>query len=59
MAKKKSSKAPAMQYVGNGAFLPGIPRRDLSPVEVERLGRKMLEKTGLYKVIKPKENQDG
>lgn len=48
---KKLEKIPAMRYTGKGAFLPGIPRRDLTPEEVARLGGvKKLEKTGLYEI---------
>jgi hypothetical protein len=36
-------------YVGNGAFLPGIPARDLTKEEVrEHGGIVELVKTGLY-----------
>lgn len=52
MAKKK--KYPEMVYVGRGRFLPGIPKRDLTPKEVERFGLKKLEDSGLYEV---KENE--
>jgi len=48
-----------MKYSGNGAFLPGIPARDLTDEEVEQYGLKVLLKSGLYveekiKVIKDK-----
>lgn len=37
-----------MKYIGNGEWLPGIPRRDLTAAEVEELGRDYLLSTGLY-----------
>lgn len=37
-----------MKYIGNGEWLPGIPRRDLTADEVKELGRDYLLSTGLY-----------
>jgi hypothetical protein len=37
-----------MKYIGNGAFIPGIPARDLSDEEVKEYGRKTLLDSGLY-----------
>ena len=36
-----------LHYLGGG-FLPGVPARDLTPLEVERYGRDILLATGLY-----------
>ena len=48
-------------YKGNGAFVPGIPARDLSDEEVKQYGgEKALIKTGLYeKADKPKKQKEG
>ena len=44
---------PKMKYVGNGKWLRGVPKRDLSPEEVERCGGvEALEETGLYEAVK-------
>jgi len=42
-----------LNYIGNGAFIPGIPARDLAPEEVEQYGgeRKLL-RTGLYQKVR-------
>lgn len=37
-----------MKYVGKGAWLPGIPARDLSDDEAQRFGEKRLLDSGLY-----------
>ena len=44
----------ALEYVGQGAWLPGVPARDLTAEEVEGLGldAKALVKSGLYKEVK-------
>lgn len=34
---KKSRKAQVLRYVGQGDYLPGVPRRDLSPDEFAAL----------------------
>ena len=41
----------ALEYVGQGAWLPGVPARDLAAEEVESLGldARALVKSGLYK----------
>lgn len=49
-----------MKYVGKGAWLIGVPARDLSADEVRFYGKDKLEKSGLYmetNKCKPKENQ--
>jgi len=44
-----------LKYVGRGAFLIGVPARDLTDEEIEQLGldKKALIKSGLYKEDKP------
>ena len=38
-----------MKYIGQGAFMVGIPARDLTDEEVEKYGgEKALLETGLY-----------
>lgn len=39
-----------LKYVGGGAFLIGVPARDLTDEEIEELGldRKILIESGLY-----------
>lgn len=39
---------PALRYVGNGATLPDVPARDLTPEEVKQYDRKALLASGLY-----------
>lgn len=42
-----------MKYIGNGAFVPGIPARDLSADEVKQYGgEKALAETGLYEIVR-------
>lgn len=41
-----------MKYIGNGAFLPGIPARDLTADEVKLYGEKELLASGLYEAPK-------
>jgi len=36
-----------MKYIGKG-FIPGIPARNLTLVEVKRFGKEYLLSTGLY-----------
>lgn len=36
-------------YIGNGAFLPGVPARDLSAAEVKKHNEQELIASGLYK----------
>lgn len=40
-------------YIGNGAFLPGVPARDLSAKEADTLGRERLLASGLYRSETP------
>lgn len=42
-----------MKYIGNGAFCPPYPARDLSDEEVQEFGEKALLETGLYAADKP------
>jgi hypothetical protein len=37
-----------MKYVGKGAWIIGVPARDLSADEVRFYGKDKLEKSGLY-----------
>ena len=37
-----------MKYIGNGAYCPPYPARDLSDEEVQEFGEKALLETGLY-----------
>lgn len=47
-----------MKYIGNGAFLPGVPDRDLTPDEVKQYGKQRLLDSGLYQEPpKPKPKQ--
>lgn len=55
MAEKKSEtqRAGGLTYIGRGVFLPGVPARDLSAVEVERFGgAKKLIQSGLYEPVR-------
>lgn len=38
-----------LKYVGEGAFLVGVPDRNLSAAEVRRFGHDWLVASGLYK----------
>lgn len=40
-------------YIGKGAFLPGVPARDLTADEAEKFGRMRLLESGLYKNATP------
>lgn len=44
-----------LEYVGQGAWLPGVPARDLAAEEIESLGldAKALLKSGLYREKRP------
>jgi hypothetical protein len=37
-----------MKYIGKGAFLAGVPARDLTEEEVEKYNRQLLIHSGLY-----------
>ncbi len=37
-----------MKYIGKGRFLPGVPARDLTAVEVKQHGKQALLDSGLY-----------
>jgi len=43
-----------VKYVGKGAFLIGVPARDLSASEVEKFGLERLLKSNLYEEVKRK-----
>lgn len=43
-----------VRYVGKGAWLVGVPARDLSADEVKRFGLDELIASGLYEEIKRK-----
>jgi hypothetical protein len=44
-----------LRYIGKGAFLKGVPRKNLSVKEARRFGGKdRLIESGLYKEIKLK-----
>jgi hypothetical protein len=38
-----------MLYIGNGAFLPGVPARDLTEEEAKKYDINFLLASGLYK----------
>jgi hypothetical protein len=42
-----------LRYVGNGAFVPPYPARDLNAEEVEQYGQEALLATGLYEKESP------
>ena len=57
-----------MKYIGDGAFVPNIPARDLTDAEVIEYGKEALIATGLYvetsapakaKAPQPKETKEG
>ncbi len=37
-----------LKYIGDGAWLPGIPARDLSDREVQQYGEELLLRSKLY-----------
>jgi hypothetical protein len=45
-----------LKYIGNGAFLTGVPARDLSAIEVGFYGEERLKNSGIYAehIRKPK-----
>lgn len=48
MSAKKNTAAP-LKYVGGGMFAPGLPMRDLTAAEVDKLGGEAgLVATSLY-----------
>jgi len=48
----------ALEYIGNGDFLPGIPSRNLTTNEVKYYGgKRKLIASGLYKVIETKQDK--
>lgn len=48
-----------LRYIGNGAWLPGVPRRDLTEAEAAALGGAgTLCATGLYEEIVEPEREE-
>ena len=48
----------ALKYIGGGAFIVGLPARDLSEDEVEELGgEEVLLETGLYERVKKRKKK--
>ncbi len=45
-----------LKYIGKGAFLTGVPARDLSAIEVRFYGEERLKNSGIYAefIRKPK-----
>ena len=43
-----------MKYVGKGAWMIGVPARDLSAGEVKKFGLERLLKSNLYEEVKRK-----
>lgn len=45
-----------LKYIGKGAFLTGVPARDLSALEVRFYGEERLKSSGIYAehIRKPK-----
>ena len=43
-----------LKYIGNGAFIAGIPARDLTADEVKQFGKQTLIDSGLYIEAKAK-----
>jgi len=43
-----------MKYVGKGAWMIGVPARDLSAEEVKKFGEERLLKSNLYEEVKRK-----
>lgn len=45
-----------LKYIGKGAFLTGVPARDLSAIEVRFYGEERLKSSGIYAehIRKPK-----
>ena len=43
-----------MKYVGKGAWMIGVPARDLSASEVKKFGLERLLKSNLYEEVKRK-----
>jgi len=43
-----------VKYVGKGAWMIGVPARDLSAEEVKKFGEERLLKSNLYEEVKRK-----
>lgn len=43
-----------VRYIGKGAFIAGLPARDLNAEEVKKIGLGKLLESGLYEEIKRK-----
>jgi len=48
-----------MRYTGKGFSFQGIPARDLSADEVEKIGKEKILASGLYEEVKPKSASKG
>lgn len=59
MSFKEEVSAVRYKYVGNGAWLIGIPKRDISSKDILRFGinEDVLEKSPLYEKILPKKTE--
>lgn len=52
-AEAEAKEKERLRYIGQGAFWPGVPARDLSATEVEQYGGlKKLLSSGLYEPVK-------
>ncbi len=49
MSNSKKPRKPALLYIGDGSWLPGIPAQDLTIEELEGLDVDRLIASGLYK----------
>lgn len=56
MSKAEDPKSEDLKYVGDGAYLNGVPARDLTAAEIEDRGLKVadLRASGLYEPAKQK-----
>lgn len=45
----KSDNSKPLEYIGGGAWLPGVPARDLTADEAAQFDRQELIKSGLYR----------
>jgi len=52
-----SAKYHALEYIGDGSFLPGVPSRNLTANEAKHYGHKRLIDSGLYRPIEKKMNK--
>ena len=47
-----------MLHYKGGAWIPGVPARDLTDDEVEQFGLAMLLASGLYEIVNPPEAEE-